>query len=350
MIWFFAFLAFSLSFCGSRWLAAPGNRLAVADLPNERSLHAHPVPRGGGLAILAAIFVSGLGAWFFCLLQSKIILLAGTAFFLALVSYLDDRISLPVRYRLALHFAASLTFLSGGFPLLPAAWAADGTVLSLLFLISALVSLLALVWFINLYNFMDGMDGLAGGMAVAGFGFLAWFGWQNNALEYYTVALLIAGASLGFLCINFPPARLFMGDVGSVFLGFCAGALALWGLRDGIFPLWVPLLIFSPFIVDATVTLLHRQIRGERIWQAHRTHHYQRLVQAGWGQKKTLLVIYVLMAAAGCSALLFTTFPAMFPPGPGLMLWTLLYIVIFVMVNRLENKRKKPLSSDQVQK
>jgi UDP-N-acetylmuramyl pentapeptide phosphotransferase/UDP-N-acetylglucosamine-1-phosphate transferase len=109
-------------------------------------------------------------------------------------------------------------------------------------------------------------------------------------------------SALGFLVHNFPPARIFMGDVGSIPLGFTGGALMLVGLRDGLFDLWVPMMIFSPFILDATVTVLRRAWQRQKIWEAHRNHYYQRLVLLGWGHRKTVLVEYGLMALCGLLA------------------------------------------------
>ena len=134
-----------------------------------------------------------------------------------------------------------------------------------------------LVWITNLYNFMDGMDGFAGGMTVLGFAFLGYVSRDGNSM-IPVVAVLTVGAAGGFLIHNQPPAKIFMGDPGSIMLGFLAGSLAVIGIQQGLFDLWVPVLIFSPFIVDATVTLFRRLFRGKKIWQAHREHYYQRLV------------------------------------------------------------------------
>ena len=120
-----------------------------------------------------------------------------------------------------------------------------------------------------------------------------------------------AAAAAGFLWSNFPPARIFLGDLGSSTLGLLAAGFSLWGARDGLFPLWTAALAFSPFIVDATWTLGRRLARGERVWEAHRSHHYQRLVLAGWGHRKTVLRSYVLMAGAAASAV----------AAPGLATW-----------------------------
>jgi UDP-N-acetylmuramyl pentapeptide phosphotransferase/UDP-N-acetylglucosamine-1-phosphate transferase len=113
----------------------------------------------------------------------------------------------------------------------------------------------------------------------------------------------IGGAALGFLYFNSHPAKVFMGDAGSIPLGFLAAAMGLWGWRLGHWPLWFPALVFSPFIADATVTLCKRALRREKVWQAHREHYYQRLVQIGWGHRNVAMFSYVLMFAAGISAL-----------------------------------------------
>jgi UDP-N-acetylmuramyl pentapeptide phosphotransferase/UDP-N-acetylglucosamine-1-phosphate transferase len=155
---------------------------------------------------------------------------------------------------------------------------------------------------VNLYNFMDGMDGFAGGMAVFGFGAMAVLGWQGGDAGFALANAAIAAAAAGFLLFNFPPARIFLGDVGSATLGLLAAALSLLGSQRGLFPLWVAWLAFSPFIVDATWTLLRRLVRGERVWQAHRSHHYQRLVLAGWSHRRTVSLSYVLMAACAATA------------------------------------------------
>lgn len=126
------------------------------------------------------------------------------------------------------------------------------------------VSVLVLLWMANLYNFMDGMDGFAGGMTFIGFGFLAYFGWQAHFPVMFIIATFVAMGALGFLVHNFPPARIFMGDAGSITVGFLAGTLMILGVRDRIFDLWVPIIIFSPFIVDATVTLIRRAFRRKK--------------------------------------------------------------------------------------
>jgi hypothetical protein len=157
---------------------------------------------------------------------------------------------------------------------------------------------------INLYNFMDGADGLAGGMAVVGFSaYAAAAGLAGNAHVALT-SLCVAAAAAAFLVLNFPPARIFMGDSGSIPLGFLAAALGLLGWRDESWPLWFPLVVFAPFVVDASVTLARRALRGERIWEAHRSHYYQRLVLTGWTHRQLALAEYGLMLLTSVAALL----------------------------------------------
>jgi UDP-GlcNAc:undecaprenyl-phosphate GlcNAc-1-phosphate transferase len=133
---------------------------------------------------------------------------------------------------------------------------------------------------------------------------------------------------------NFHPARVFMGDAGSIPLGFLAAAIGLSGWWSADWPLWFPIMVFSPFIVDATLTLIRRQLRGEKIWQAHRSHYYQRLVQMGWGHRKVALFEYGLMLLAGVSALCLLGQPAM-AQSTGLMLWLLVYAVMAVKIDRM---------------
>ena len=163
---------------------------------------------------------------------------------------------------------------------------------------------LAIAWYANLYNFMDGSDGLAGGMAVIGFGAYAWGALQSGQAALAAASASIAGAAFAFLFANFHPARLFMGDVGSVPLGFLAGALGVLGWRAGAWPLWFPLLVFAPFVCDATLTLARRLMRGERVWLAHKEHYYQRLVRMGFGHRGVAWIEYAAMILCAAAALL----------------------------------------------
>ncbi|MBK5283725.1 MAG: glycosyltransferase family 4 protein [Nitrospiraceae bacterium] len=223
---------------------------------------------------------------------------------ISIVSLVDDRRGLPIAIRFGVHLLAAALLVIGSGLMLPS------TAVPLLGVISwgwiaAPFTVVFLVWMANLYNFMDGMDGFAGGMTVIGCGLLGYLGWQAYHPVISVIAILQSAAAAGFLVHNFPPAKIFMGDVGSVSTGFLAAALIVLGCRDGVFDLWVPLIIFSPFILDATVTLIRRALRHEKIWEAHRDHYYQRLVLSGWGHRRTALAEYGVMVLCGCFALLY---------------------------------------------
>lgn len=258
-------------------------RLAI-DVPNARSLHAAPIPRVGGVVLVAAL-LAGWG-----LLPGPLAAIALPAALLCVFSFVDDRSGLPVLSRLAAHALAAALFL-----LLVQPAPDHGLLLALLGA--------GLVWLTNLYNFMDGMDGLAGGMALIGFAMLG-AGALPAAPGLAAACFCVAAAAAGFLLFNWHPARLFLGDAGSIPLGFLAGALGIRGWLEHLWPLWFPLLVFSPFVVDATVTLLRRALRGEKVWQAHREHYYQRLVRMGWSHRRTALAEYAVMLATGLAALL----------------------------------------------
>ncbi len=297
-------------------LCSPRSFLRILDHPNERSLHRTPTPRTGGLAIIASVVISLVVAA--CVvalsrpseaflpkgLASGSLWIIGSMLLVFVVSFTDDRIGLPASLRFAIQTTAALIVVGGvgltfssipipGVQTIPLGWMAGP------------VSAIFLLWMANLYNFMDGMDGLAGGMTVLGFGFLAYFGWKAGAPAMFLIASLVAMSALGFLLHNFPPARIFMGDAGSITVGFLGGTLILLGVRDGIFDPWVPIILFSPFILDATVTLMRRVLRFEKIWEAHREHYYQRLVLSGWGHRRAVLAEYGVMALCGGLALLY---------------------------------------------
>ena len=269
-------------------LLSPFGRRLILDRPNERSLHAQPVPRSGGLAIAAGVaagMVAGSTTGV-AIIPFALGVTLGIAGALAALSFADDLFALPMLLRLAAHLAAA-------------------GIVNLVLDVSdpfqfALLAL-AIAWYANLYNFMDGADGLAGGMAVFGFGAYAWAAHQSGHAALTAASASVAAASGAFLLANFHPARLFMGDVGSVPLGFLAAALGVFGWHDGVWPLWFPILVFAPFVCDATLTLVKRLLRRERVWRAHKEHYYQRLVRMGFGHRGTAWIEYGTMA--GCVAL-----------------------------------------------
>ena len=294
-----AFATFTISAWLTSWLCQPGSRLYVLDHPNERSLHSHPTPRTGGIAIVVAILVS---ATVFIHLSDDIwrefAQLGIAVLLVAVVSFVDDRKPLPIGLRLAVHlFAAFIVTYHAG---IVAVLAVEAPVPAMV--VQVLV-ILYLVWMLNLYNFMDGMDGFAGGMTLIGFGTYAVLGWRAEQEVFAGLSLLVACSASGFLLFNFPRARIFMGDIGSSVLGLLAGVFSVWGASKGIFTLWIGVLVFLPFVMDSTITLARRLIKREKFWQAHKNHYYQRLVQVGWGHRRTVLVEYLMMLICGGGAI-----------------------------------------------
>jgi UDP-N-acetylmuramyl pentapeptide phosphotransferase/UDP-N-acetylglucosamine-1-phosphate transferase len=332
----YAAVALALALWLTHRLCRPGTRWLILDYPNERSLHTHPTPRTGGLAILAAIYAAGALSVFTWPPPLSLVAIAAGGLAIATISFWDDRTGVAPAWRMLVHMSAGVLMMFAGLGLTGVGL--PGTHLGVSVLIGMPLSVLFVVWMVNLYNFMDGMDGLAGGMTVIGFASYALFGMLAGDALFVATSLSIAAAAAGFLMFNYPPARIFMGDIGSSLLGFLAAALALWGERDGIVPLWAAMLIFSPFIVDASVTLLQRARRGEKIWQAHKRHYYQRLVQLGWGHKKTMLWEYALMLACAASAL----WAAQQTPSVAwfiLAVWALCYALLILAVTRLEQAK-----------
>jgi UDP-N-acetylmuramyl pentapeptide phosphotransferase/UDP-N-acetylglucosamine-1-phosphate transferase len=290
MIWQ-VLAAFTVSSSVCLLILKAGGRYIPLDRPNHRSMHVDPVPRGGGVGILLGVAAGSLIVGVPFVSQGAGLAILGSLL-LAIVAWWDDHKDISPVYRLAIQVMAACCLLIAVFYQLPG----SANPLALWWMLLLLFILLPIVvWSINLYNFMDGMDGLATAMAIVGFGCLAWFGWRAGEGGYASMALCVVAACAGFLPFNLHPARMFMGDVGSTLLGFWAAGLSLWGIALELYPWWVPLLVFSVFWVDATVTLLRRIWKREKIFQAHKSHVYQRLVGSGLGQHRTLLLEIVLM-------------------------------------------------------
>jgi Fuc2NAc and GlcNAc transferase len=246
---------------------------SILDVPNARSSHTAPTPRGGGVAIVLAtlaalpvLAAAGSLPW------AALWALGGAGGFVALVGFLDDRGHIAARWRLLAHFAAAawaLAWLGGAPPLLVFGVSFD------LGWLGVLLAAVYLVWLLNLYNFMDGIDGIASVEAIAvGVGgalLYALTGHPGLAMA----PLALAAAAGGFLLWNFPPARIFMGDAGSGFLGIVLGVLSLQAAWQAPQLLWSWAILLGVFVVDATLTLLRRLLRGEKVYEAHRSHAYQ---------------------------------------------------------------------------
>ena len=274
---------FLLSLMGTRLALAYLKRRAILDHPNDRSSHSIPTPRGGGLAVSAVLIAtwailafSGFGGF------SQILIVCGCAFGLAALSWRDDLRPLPARFRLLGQIAAVCTALA--FSMDKGPYFGGSLPISLdLFLAGFLW-----VWFLNLFNFMDGIDGITATETIsicAGICLIT----AGAATGLFPYAIVTIPAALGFLWWNWPPARVFLGDVGSISLGFLLGRLLLSLMQEGY---WAAAVILPAYYhADASLTILLRMFRGERIWQAHKQHAYQQAVQRGWSHKAVVLTI-----------------------------------------------------------
>lgn len=262
------FLSFMLTWLLRRYAFAHG----LIDLPNSRGSHTIPTPRGGGVAIVLS-FLAAISILFFgdVLPLSQFAALFGAGSFVAFNGFWDDHGHIAARWRLLGHFLAAfwaLYWIGGLAPISFFGLSLETGIFG--YLIAAFF----LVWMLNLYNFMDGIDGIAGVEAVtvcAGAAFLYWMRGEPQACG----PMLLACSVLGFLCWNYPPAKIFMGDAGSGFLGITFGIFALqaaW-ISSNLFFAW--LILLGVFIVDATLTLARRFLRGEKVYEAHRSHAYQ---------------------------------------------------------------------------
>lgn len=307
------FIAFTITLVLISYLIK-GVGLKVLDYPNSRSLHSKAVPRTGGLGIMSGI----LASWVFLPDVLPLFVWVSVTILVAL-SFADDVFSLPVWARLLIHgtIAAwfSVAVLSGQHGWIITAAAA-----------------IAITWMLNLYNFMDGSDGLAGGMTMIGFSCYGVVAWLAGNEPFAIINFCVAAAAAAFLLFNFYPARIFMGDAGAVPLGFLAAILGMMGWKNGDWPLWLPLLVFSPFIVDASVTLVKRCLRGEKVWRAHREHYYQRMVQSGLGHRNTALLGYLLMLTAGVSAMWAMGQQAGVQLGTGIA-WAGIYLIMICIAD-----------------
>jgi UDP-N-acetylmuramyl pentapeptide phosphotransferase/UDP-N-acetylglucosamine-1-phosphate transferase len=301
---------FLVSLGGTGLALAALRRHAILDHPNERSSHAAPTPKGGGIVVVAVLLLAwAAAAPFMEAGLLKFPLLLALAAGLAAISFLDDLKGLPPLIRLVMHFAAATM----GLFALPGA----GSVFQGLLppTLDMALSLVLWVWFINLFNFMDGIDGITSietaaiGLGLAALALLT--PWPDSIAF---LGFSLAAAAMGFLCWNRPPAKIFLGDAGSVPLGFLLGWLLLAAAATGY---WKAALILPLYyLADASITLAWRGLRGKRVWLAHRDHFYQRAVRAGRSHGKVvrlvlftdlILVLLALLAEMRGDALLLLT-------------------------------------------
>lgn len=275
MVWFvFVALMSAAGTYAVRWYAL---QRSIVDIPNERSSHTTATPRGGGVAVVVSFFAGLVWLWLDGGMEDGVLFALLSVLPIVIVSLIDDMVSLSARVRMGVQtFSAVLALVAlGGVNALHLGFfELEGLWINFF-------AFLAIVWMTNLYNFLDGIDGYAGSEAVfAGAGAYLLFGSEAG--------LLIAAAALGFLLFNWHKASIFMGDVGSAPLGFVFAVLALHDASEPSFLGWVTLL--SLFWFDATVTLLRRFKKGEKLSQAHKKHMYQRLHQAGFPHDRVVLM------------------------------------------------------------
>ncbi|MBD8574605.1 glycosyltransferase family 4 protein [Pseudomonas syringae] len=270
-LWVVAIALLSLS------LTAVVRRYALSrslmDIPNARSSHSIPTPRGGGVSIVLAFLLAVALAGASGRMNLDFLLaMVGGGGLVAVIGFMDDHGHIAARWRLLGHFVAAawaLFWLEGMAPLDLFGWRLNSG------WISALLATFYLVWMLNLYNFMDGIDGIASVEAVTVCLGACLIHHVTGFSDLVFAPALLAAAAAGFLYWNFPPARIFMGDAGSGFLGIALGVLSVQAAWASSSLFWAWLILLGCFVVDATLTLLRRLSRGEKVYQAHRSHAYQ---------------------------------------------------------------------------
>ena len=298
-----AILALVLTWC-LRYYALTRS---LIDIPNARSSHSVPTPRGGGVAIVVGFLVALPLLWAGNQITLSVMwALLGAGAVTALLGFLDDHGHIAARWRLLGHFSAAawaLFWLNG---LAPVSFVGSSIDLGL---VGHVLAVFYLVWMLNLYNFMDGIDGLASVEAVCACLGACLVYWLAGYQDLIWLPLILSMAVIGFLYWNFPPAKIFMGDARSGFLGIIIGLLSLHAAWHSAVLLWVWLILLGVFIVDATFTLGRRLARGDKVYEAHRSHAYQfasRQVGAHLPVTLSILMINLLwlVPIALCVALL----------------------------------------------
>lgn len=331
-----AVLAAALTYVGVvlvRHWALRGN---IIDIPNQRSSHTQPTPRGGGLAIDVIVILFWIGYTLLRLPSSDWpprMIFAGGAIVIAAISWLDDLYTLSNLIRFVTHFVVAVTIM-----FFMRSWKdLELPVVGSLSLNGWPVFPFTILWIVGLtsaYNFMDGIDGIAGLQAVAAGLFWAAIAWQSGRADIIVLSLLIVGASLGFLGHNWPPARIFMGDVGSTVLGFMFAVIPLlYNLGPTRVDPLVAILPMWPFVFDTTFTFFRRLRRGENVFVSHRSHLYQRLTISGWSHRMVSLLYFELAIIGAVLAWLWNNGLSI-----ALVVLPVLCIALWIFVNCREKK------------
>lgn len=262
---------------------------SILDIPNERSSHSVVTPRGGGLAIVITFIINLLLLYFLHYLSLRVTAGIGIASLLiAVTGFIDDRNPIHSKARLIIHFLAAIwivAWLGKIPPVTVFSYSID------LKWFTSVIAIVYLVWLLNLYNFMDGIDGIASIEAITvclSGGLILLLVSPHH--HFWLLPILLAVAVLGFLVWNWPPAKIFMGDVGSAFLGISIGGISLFSMDFGSQLIWSWVILLAVFIIDATVTLIRRLLRGDSFDQAHRNHAYQYASRKYGSQKKVTVM------------------------------------------------------------
>jgi Fuc2NAc and GlcNAc transferase len=305
-------------------------RRELLDHPNARSSHSVPTPRGGGAGVLVSTALAlAVGAWLGAIQMREALILGSGMLSLGLLGWVDDTRNLKAGVRLTIHVivAAWTAYMLGGLPLIR-----FGNASLVVGAFGYLIAVFAIVWSINLFNFMDGIDGLAASQAVLIFATFATLLCTRGDSSLAVIAAVVASSSAGFLVWNWPPARIFLGDVGSGPIGYMIASVALGAENHQSVPLVASVIIYGVFICDASVTLIRRLLRGSRLTEAHRDHAYQRLTRA-WGSHRPVTLwtaaVTILLAVVAAVSTLKESFLL-----PGLIGAALFLAVLLLAVER----------------
>ncbi len=301
-------IAFLMTMILTKALIHFARPLGMIDAPNERSSHLIPTPKGGGLSFFIVFTLITTGLFWFYPEYDQIVkpLLFGGPF-VVILGWLDDRYTLSALVRLVVHFFVAIViyyFVTQGFTV-----SMNISFLPNFFWINFLFCIFFIAWFINLYNFMDGADGLASSTAIAGSALMAVVCYINGSSELAMIYCLIAYTVSGFLVFNWTPAKIFMGDTGSYFLGFLFASLALISKAYAGISFYSHIIIFGFFIFDTTYVLFRRIFRLERVFNAHKMFLFHKLMAQGWSHRKvsafyTLVLILWLFPLSNLAAML----------------------------------------------
>ena len=345
MTWLFlTVFCLLLSWAGARIGVALSGRGVLADVPGPRSSHSRPTARGGGvglaLGVCGVLLFLGFRYWGGSGEGVSLFLLGLGGLIVAGSGFWDDVRRLAPGWKYLFQLLGCGLVLLGGMWLSGIAWPWGGG--WSLGMLAVPVTLFWITGMTNLYNFMDGIDGIAGGVGVLyGLG-VAWAAFLSGHPAEGAVALAILSGCLGFLWFNFPPAKIFMGDVGSLLLGFLFAVLAVRLSQDSSNP--VPfcffVILYSGFLFDTAYTLIWRTLRGDKWWRAHRSHLYQRLVIAGWSHLRVTLLYTALSAVSLALAMLYLRLG-----GPLRCLWVAIQLSVcfglVVLVKVIEGRLRR---------